>query len=80
MLKRLAILAVLVVGLATTACSCNSCGAGPCGQNGGFLHCECPCYGQAYHRAGRQIMDFVDVYFLNYDKHDPYRCDVCAGD
>ena len=66
MLKRLAILAVVVAGLATTGC--------------GLLHCEPPCYGCAYRRAGRQMMDFVDVYFLNYDKHDPFRCDVCIGD
>jgi hypothetical protein len=80
MLKRVAVLAVLVVSLATTACSsCGGCGSGAY-AGGGFLHCEPPCYGRAYHRAARQMMDFVDVYFLNYDKHDPFRCDVCVGD
>ena len=39
-----------------------------------------PCYGKSFQRDGRQMMDFVDVYFLNYDKHDPYRCDPCLGD
>jgi hypothetical protein len=40
-------------------------------------HCEKPCYGKTP-ADGRQMMDFVDVYFLNYDKHDPYRCDPAS--
>lgn len=66
MLKRLMTVALAVSSLALTAC---------CG-----LHCEKPCYGKSLQRDGRQMMDFVDVYFLNYDKHDPYRCDPCLGD
>ena len=69
MLKRLLTVALAVASLAATACSC-----------GTGLHCEKPCYGKSFKRDGRQMMDFVDVYFLNYDKHDPYRCDPCLGD
>jgi len=64
MLKRLMTLAVAVATLAATGCAC-------CGPK---------CYGKNYQRALRQEMDFVDVYFLNYDKHDPFRCDPCLGD
>jgi hypothetical protein len=67
MLKRLLVLAVLTVSLTLTACC-------------GCLRCESPCYGKSFCRAGRQMVDFVDVYFLNYDKHDPYRCDPCLGE
>ena len=78
MLKRLATLGVLVVALATAGCSsCGSCGSS---SSGSLLHCESPCYFKSFHRDARQMMDFVDVYFLNYDKHDPYRCDPCIGD
>jgi hypothetical protein len=67
MLKRLMTLAVAVATLTVAGC----CGGGSCGPK---------CYGKNYQRALRQEMDFVDVYFLNYDKHDPFRCDPCLGD
>ena len=77
MLKRLLTLVALVGTLAVAGCSsCKSCSSG----SGGLLHCESPCYGKSLQRDGRQIMDFVDVYLFNYDKHDPYRCDPCLGD
>ena len=64
MLKRLLVLAVAVVGL--TAAGCAKCG--------------CKCYTKSLQRDQRQMMDFVDVYFLNYDRNDPFRCDPCLGD
>ncbi len=77
MLKRFLVALVAVAGFATAGCS-SSCGS--C-KGGGLLHpCESPCYGKAYHRNVRQMMDFTDVYFLNYDRHNPYRCDPCLGD
>ena len=77
MLKRLLTLVALIGTLAVAGCgSCNSCSSG----GGGYLHCESPCYGKSFHRDARKIMDFTDVYFLNYDNHDPYRCDPCIGD
>ena len=69
MLKRLLALLVAVAGLTLSGCGCS----------GGYLHCEPPCYGRSYHRAAVHMMDFVDVYLLNYDKHDPYRCEPCIG-
>ena len=76
MLKRLLTLVALIGTLAVAGCSsCKSCSSG----GGGFLHCESPCYGSSLHRDARQMMDFADVYFFNYDKHDPYRCDPCLG-
>lgn len=63
-MKRLMTLIAAVAMLAVTAC----CACGP------------KCYGKSYSRAARQEMDFVDVYFLNYDKHDPFRCSPCLGD
>jgi hypothetical protein len=83
MFKRLMTLAVAVVAL--TAAGCSS--SGRCGSSCGtksastpWLHCEPPCYGKNLKRSSRQMMDFVDVYFLNYDRHDPFRCDPCLGD
>jgi hypothetical protein len=78
MLKRLLVVLVAVVGLTLAACSsCGGCGGG----GGGCFHpCESPCYGRSFCRATRQMTDFVDVYFLNYDRHNPYRCDPCLGD
>lgn len=70
-MKRLLILAVAVFTLGLAGCS--SCG-------GSGLHCEKPCYGKNFQRSGRKMMDFVDVYLLNYDRHNPYRCDPCLGD
>lgn len=70
MLKRLLTLVVAAAALTVTGCGCN----------GGFLHCERPCYGKAFRRDARQMTDFVDTYFLTYDKHDPFRCDPCLGD
>ncbi len=66
MLKRLLVLAVAVGSIALSGCRC--------------LHCECPCYGKSLCRDTRKMMDFVDIYFLNYDRNDPYRCDPCIGD
>ena len=77
MLKFLMTLVLAVVLLGTTGC-CSSCGCG--GNRSAFLHCECPCYAKSFQKDAYHIMDFVDVYFLNYDKHDPYRCDPCIGD
>lgn len=76
MLKRVMtlVLAVVLLGMA----GCSSCGS--CSSRGAFLHCECPCYARSFQKDAYHIMDFVDVYFLNYDKHDPYRCDPCIGD
>jgi hypothetical protein len=70
MLKRLLLSVGLIGVLAATGC----CGGGGC------LRCETPCYGKNLCRHGRQMTDFLDVYFMNYDRHDPYRCDPCAGD
>ena len=64
MLKRLLTLVALIGTLAVAGCSC----------------CDSPCYGKSLRRDYRQIGDVVNVYFLNYDKHDPYRCDPCLGD
>ncbi len=80
MLKRFVMVAlVAVAGFLASGCSS---GCGSCGKSGGglFHPCESPCYGKAYHRNVRQMTDFVDVYFLNYDRHNPYRCDPCLGD
>jgi hypothetical protein len=76
MLKRFLTL-VGAVALLTVGGCCSSCNHG-----GGTVigHCECPCYGKALQRDGRQIMDVIDVHFLNYDRHDPFRCDPCIGD
>lgn len=68
MLKRLLTAALAVSSLGLAGC-CSS-----------WFHCEPPCYGKSFQRSSRQMTDFVDVYFLNYDKHDPYRCDPCLGD
>ena len=70
------IVTIVALAGALGAAGCGSCGGG----GGGFLHCESPCYGASFHRDARQMMDFVDVYFLNYDRHDPYRCEPCIGD
>ncbi len=80
-MKRLMTLVASVAVLTVAGCSSRgSCGSS-CGSSGGnWPHCEKPCYGQSFKRDGRQMMDFVDVYFLNYDKHDPFRCDPCLGD
>ena len=77
-MKRL--MTLMVAAAALTVAGCSSCGS--CGRSSGssLLHCEKPCYGKSFQRDGRQMMDFVDVYFLNYDKHDPLRCDPCLGD
>ena len=64
MLKRLLTLVVAAVVLTTTGCAC----------------CSKPCWGKALQRDARQMGDFVDEYFLTYDKHDPFRCDPCLGD
>jgi hypothetical protein len=84
MIKRLLLAVGLVGALTSTGCSSGSCAPGPtCGR--GFacicLHpCEKPCYCASICRHTRKMTDFVDVYFLNYDRHDPFRCDPCAGD
>jgi hypothetical protein len=70
MLKRLLVLVLLAASLTLSACC----------VGGGCFRCERPCYGKSFCRAGRQMVDFVDVYFLNYDKNNPYRCDPCLGD
>jgi hypothetical protein len=75
MLKRL-LLSVGLLGALTAA----GCSAGGCGGGGPCLRCESPCYGASFCRHGRKMVDFIDVYFLNYDRHDPFRCDPCAGD
>jgi hypothetical protein len=68
MFKRLAIfVGAVVMGLPLTGCCIRP-------------HCECPCYCQALKRDSRQIMDVIDVHFLNYDRHDPFQCDPCIGD
>jgi hypothetical protein len=67
MLKRLLLVVGLIGVLVTTGCC-------------GCLRCESPCYGRNLCRHGRQMVDFLDVYFVNYDRNDPYRCDPCAGD
>jgi hypothetical protein len=84
MLKRLLVAVALVATFTLTGCSssssCGSCsGSSSCGP-GGCLRCESPCYGRSFCRHGRKMVDFLDVYFLNYDRHDPFRCDPCAGD
>ena len=77
-MKRLMTLMAAVATLTVAGCgSCNSCGGS---ESHGLLHCERPCYGKNLQREGRQMMDFVDVYFFNYDKHDPFRCSPCLGD
>ncbi len=69
-MKRLLLLAAVAAALGLAGCSaCND-----------PFHCERPCYAKSFQRDGRKMMDFVDVYLLNYDKHDPYRCDPCLGD
>jgi len=68
MLKRVLTLVAAVGLLMITGC----CGTG--------VHCEKPCYGKSFQRSGRQIMDVVDVHLLNYDRHNPFRCDPCLGD
>ena len=80
MLKRLMTLVVAAAALTVAGCKSNSCGGCSKSSSGSLLHCEKPCYGKSFKRDGRQMMDFVDVYFLNYDKHDPFRCDPCLGD
>ena len=75
-MKRL--MTLMAAAAALTIAGCSS--GGSCGSGGSLLHCEKPCYTKNLHRSGRQMMDFVDVYFLNYDKHDPLRCDPCLGD
>ncbi len=83
MLKRIRALVVAFVAVAGfAAAGCSSSGCGSCGGGGGglFHPCESPCYGKNYGRSVRQMTDFVDVYFLNYDRHNPYRCDPCIGD
>ena len=79
MLKRLMLVVVAMVSLTLAACS--SCSS-PGGCSGPICThpCECPCYSKNSCRHTRQMMDFIDVYFLNYDRHDPYRCDHCLGD
>ena len=79
MLKRLAILVAAVAGIALTGCSCPG---SYCGGSIGCIrpHCEPPCYCCSLQRDTRQIMDVIDVHFLNYDRHDPFRCDPCIGD
>jgi hypothetical protein len=80
MLKRLLIVAAAVGAFGFAGCSSGSCSKGGC-KGPVCLHpCECPCYSKNYCRKSRQMMDFIDVYFLNYDRHDPYRCDPCLGD
>lgn len=79
MLKRVMTL-VVAVGLLTTA-GCSSkggCSSGPCWPL--KAHCESPCYCKSFQRSSRQIMDVIDVHLLNYDRHDPFRCDPCIGD
>ncbi|MBL9087630.1 MAG: hypothetical protein JNM10_10870 [Planctomycetia bacterium] len=80
MLKRVLTL-VVAAGLILTA-GCSS-GGGRC--SGGLCmpvkpHCEKPCYCKSFQRSSRQIMDVIDVHLLNYDRHDPFRCDPCIGD
>jgi hypothetical protein len=80
MLKRLATLGLVVAALATAGCKSSSCVGCSSASDRTFLHCERPCYCRAFQKDARQIMDFVDIYLLNYDKHDPYRCDPCLDD
>jgi len=72
MFKRLAILVGAVASLSFAGCS----GSVGCVR----AHCEPPCYCCSLQRDTRQIMDVIDVHFLNYDRHDPFRCDPCIGD
>jgi hypothetical protein len=88
MFKRVLVALGMVGALAAAGCSsggCGSCSTAPrCGSTGFgcvCLHpCESPCYCRALCRNTRKMTDFIDVYFLNYDRHDPFRCDPCAGD
>ncbi|MCC7138317.1 MAG: hypothetical protein IT460_07830 [Planctomycetes bacterium] len=78
MFKRVVTLALAAAALFVAGCSsCNSCKTPSRGAT--LLHCDPPCYGKALQRSARQVMDVVDVHFLNYDRHDPYRCDPCIG-
>jgi hypothetical protein len=70
MLKRLLTLFAAVALLTVSGCSA------ACVR----LHCEPPCYCCSFQRSTRQMMDVVDLHLLNYDRHDPYRCDPCIGD
>ena len=65
MLKRLMLLAVAAATLGLTGCCA--------------LTCESPCYAKSFQRDAGEIADCFNLYMLNYDKHDPYRCDPCAG-
>jgi hypothetical protein len=65
MLKRLMLLAVAAVTLGLTGCCA--------------LTCESPCYGKHFQREAGEIADCLNLNLLNYDKHDPYRCDPCSG-
>jgi hypothetical protein len=79
-MKRLFLVAVAVVALVASGCRSGGCGScSSKGHSSPWLHCDPPCYGKSLQRNTRQVMDFVDVYLLNYDRHDPYRCDPCLG-
>lgn len=84
MLKRVLTL-VVAAGLLFTA-GCSSKGGCGCKSTGDGIcfpvkpHCEKPCYCKSMQRSSRQIMDVIDVHLLNYDRHDPFRCDPCIGD
>ena len=75
MLKRLLVVAGVVGSFALAGCSSGGCGTGKCGGPVCLHPCESPCYSKSLCRNTRKMMDFVDVYFLNYDRHDPFRCD-----
>lgn len=79
MLKQIALVAGLVVaGLASSGCRV----AAPVLEDAGGYS---PCGGcttktqmilRQQGRSARNIEEFVDTYFLNYDIHDPYRGDL----
>jgi hypothetical protein len=79
MLKQIALVAGLVVaGLASSGCRV----AAPVLEDvGGYSPCGgCTTKTQMIlrqqGRSARNVEEFVDTYFLNYDIHDPYRGDL----
>lgn len=78
MIKQLALAAGLLVAMvSTTGCRV---GAPLLEEVGGYSPCGgCTTKTQMIirqqARGGRNIEEFVDTYFLNYDIHDPYRGD-----
>ena len=83
MLKQIALVAGLVVaGLASSGCRV----AAPVLEDmGGYSPCGgCTTKTQMIlrqqGRSARNVEEFVDTYFLNYDIHDPYRGDLTVLD